>query len=111
MSDQPIQKFSLLSYVSLILLLAPLLLVGALWVAFAAHLTLFVSSGGGRSDPALQWMVIAVAAGVVCVLSEWCVLPFVINRRARRPSYTPLISFAIGLLLSAAIWLASSPWR
>ncbi len=100
------RTFSLLSYVGLILLFGPMLLIGVLWYAYVAHLDLHVARG--EPGAAMTWLAVAVAAAVVCILSEWVVLPFLIDRDAPRPTYTPLISFVLGLALSGVSFLIAS---
>ena len=99
------QKFSALQYLSITLLVAPLVLVALAAAVFMLRLQVpapgFLSlPGNGES-----YLLIATAAGVVCILCEWLVLPFVIPREHPRPAYTPFISFTVGLILAAPLFL------
>ena len=103
------RNFSLLSYIGLILMFGPMLVIGVLWYAYVAHVN--IQPSWSQPGAAMTWLAAAVAAASVCILSEWFVLPFLIERDAPRPVYTPLISFTLGLVLSGGAFLIAGAVR
>jgi hypothetical protein len=97
--------FSLLSYISVILLFGPIVLSGVLWYGYVARLDFHA---WGLPGTPMTWLAVAVGAAAVCILSEWLVLPFLIERDAPRPPYTPLVSFILGMALSGTAFLIAS---
>jgi hypothetical protein len=106
--DHP--KFSPLRYLSIVLLIAPLVLTGLMWFAFVLRAFVQGPKFNRLTDSGMDWLTIALGAGIVCLLCEWLVLPMVLPRGHPRPAYTPLVSFAVGLLLAIPALLILRRW-
>src|SRR5262249_13432763 len=104
------RRFAPLRYLCLVLLVAPFVMVALAWGAVVIRARTKSPVIGQLNDASTNWLVVALAAGVVCFLCEWMVLPFVLADRKPRPTYTPLISLAIGLALAATAYLVLRDW-
>lgn len=101
MSSTDHRPFPVLLYLSLILMLGPLLAVGLLWGGLVLQNYVGGGEPGALKDPGMKWLAVAIAAAGVGLLSEWFVLPLVI-RSGHRPAFTPLLSLAAGLTIAIA---------
>lgn len=51
-------------------------------------------------DSGMGWLSIVLGAAAVCAFSEWLLLPVIARGDRRRPTYTPLATFVVGIILS-----------
>ncbi|MBS0297104.1 MAG: hypothetical protein JSR45_12400 [Proteobacteria bacterium] len=102
MSSNDPRPFPILLYLSVILMLGPMLAVGLLWGGLVLQNYVGGGEPGTLKDPGMKWLAIAVAAAGVGLLSEWLVLPLVIGRGSHRPRFTPVLSLIAGLAVAVA---------
>jgi hypothetical protein len=100
--------FSLLRYLSLALLVAPLVLTALVWMGFVLRATFMGSAFNKITDPSLSWLTVALGAGVVCLMCEWLVLPRTLPHHHPRPRFTPVVSFSAGAAWALPVWLLLS---
>ena len=97
--------FPLVRYFAVLMLFGPMALLAVAWVAMVVASWTRMFSFRELRDSGAGWLTAAIAAGFVCMICEWLILPITVPSGHPRPAWTPLLSFAVGLAIAVPAWL------
>ena len=96
----PDRPFPLTLYLGLALVVGPMVLLALGWITVALSAHARGPDAAWMRDSGMGWLTIVLGAAAVCASCEWLVLPVIAGGDHHRPTYTPLATFLIGLILS-----------